>query len=49
MPVPVQTGAGVTLFPWQLDVPQVTVVAAWVQAPLPLQVPVLPQAVVTGH
>ncbi len=37
------------MVPEQVDEPQTTVVAAWVQAPAPLQVPVLPQVVVTGH
>jgi hypothetical protein len=35
--------------PVQVAEPQMTVVAACVQAPAPLQVPVFPQVVVTGH
>jgi hypothetical protein len=45
----VQVGAGVYVVPVQLAVPQVTLLAAWVQAPAPLQVPVFPQVLVTGH
>ncbi len=49
LPVPEQVGAGVNVVPVQVALPQTTEVAAWVQAPPPLQVPVLPQVVVTGH
>ena len=49
VPAPVQVGAGVKVTPLQVAAPQTTVVDAWVQAPAPLQVPVFPQVVVTGH
>jgi hypothetical protein len=49
LPLPEQVGAGVKVVPVQLGLPHVTEVAAWVQAPAPLQVPVLPQVVVTAH
>ena len=42
-PAPLQNAAGVKVVPLQAATPQVTLVAAWVHAPLPLQVPVLPQ------
>jgi hypothetical protein len=43
VPVPEQVGAGVKVVPVQVALPQTTVAAAWVQAPAPLQAPVLPQ------
>ena len=49
LPVPEQVGAGVKVVPVQVALPHTTEVAAWVQAPAPLQVPVLPQVVVTAH
>ncbi len=50
VPDPEQCEAGVKVEPLQ-DAPgaQVTVLAAWVQAPDPLQVPVLPQVVLIGQ
>lgn len=48
-PAPEQVGAGVNVVPVHVELPQVRVAAACVQAPAPLQVPVLPQVVVTGH
>jgi len=43
LPPPLQNATGVNVDPLQEAVPQVTLVDAWVQAPAPLQVPVLPQ------
>jgi len=43
LPAPLQNATGVNVEPLQEADPQVTLVEAWVQAPAPLQVPVLPQ------
>ena len=48
-PVPLQNAAGVKVVPLQVEAAQLTLVAASVQAPLPLQVPVLPQVALTLH
>src|SRR5262245_59975539 len=49
LPLPLHEGAGVSVVPLQTAFPHVTPFAACVQAPAPLQVPVLPQVVVTVH
>ena len=50
LPVPLQCETGVKLEPVQdAAAPQVTPVPACVQAPLPLQVPVLPQGGAAVH
>jgi hypothetical protein len=43
VPLPEQKAVGVKVVPLQVAAAQLTLVAACVQAPLPLQVPVLPQ------
>ena len=43
VPPPEQKAVGVNVVPLQAAGAQLTLVAAWVQAPLPLQLPVLPQ------
>ena len=43
VPAPEQSALGVKVVPLHDAGAQLTVLAAWVQAPLPLQVPVLPQ------
>jgi hypothetical protein len=48
-PLPVQNGVGVKVDPVQLAVPQATLLEACVQAPEPLQVPVLPQVPLPPH
>jgi hypothetical protein len=47
--VPEQCDTRVAVEPVQEGVPQLTLLAVWVQAPEPLQVPVFPQVVVTGQ
>ena len=49
VPVPEQKEAGVKVAPLQAAAAQETLAAAWVQAPLPSQVPVLPQVPVDVH
>jgi hypothetical protein len=46
LPLPLQSAAGVNAVPLQSALPHGTVAAAWVQAPAPLHIPVLPQVVV---
>jgi hypothetical protein len=43
VPLPEQNAVGVKVVPLPDAVAQLTLAAAWVQAPLPLQTPVLPQ------
>jgi hypothetical protein len=43
VPLPEQKAVGVNVVPLQEAGPQLTLVAAWVQAPAPLQAPVFPQ------
>ena len=45
VPLPEQNAVGVKVVPLQDAKAQLTLLAAWVQAPLPLQVPMLPQVV----
>jgi hypothetical protein len=49
VPPPEQSAAGVNVVPLQVDAAQLTLVDACVQAPPPLQVPVLPQVPLAGH
>lgn len=49
MPVPEQKGCAVKVLPEQVGALHETAVLACWQAPAPLQAPVLPQVVVTGH
>ena len=49
VPAPEQVGAGVKVVPVQVAVPQVTLTAACVQTPAPLQVPVFPQGGAAVH
>ena len=49
MPLPEQKGCAVKVLPEQIGVLHETAVLACWQAPAPLQAPVLPQVVVTGH
>jgi hypothetical protein len=49
LPAPEQNAVGVKVVPVQVAAAQLTVVAACVQAPLPLQVPVLPQVPLAAH
>jgi hypothetical protein len=48
-PVPVQEAASVAVVPVHDAVRQEVELEAWVQAPAPLQVPVLPQVPPTAH
>jgi hypothetical protein len=48
-PAPVQVGAGVNVTPVQVALPHTTLVAACMQAPAPLQVPVFPQVPLGPH
>ena len=48
-PLPEQNAAGVNVVPLQEAAAQVTLVAACLQAPLPLQTPVLPQVPLAPH
>jgi len=49
LPVPVQKAAAVATPPVQDGATHMTELGAWVQAPLPLQVPVLPQVPLAGQ
>ena len=49
LPPPEQNAVGVNVVPVQDAAPQLTPVDAWVQAPPPLQVPVLPQVPLAPH
>jgi hypothetical protein len=48
-PDPLQSTAAVSVLPLQEAAPHEVLEDAWVQAPLPLHVPVLPHVVVTAH
>ena len=49
LPPPEQKAVGVNVVPVQDAAPQLTLVGACVQAPPPLQVPVLPQVPLAPH
>ena len=49
LPLPVQSAVSVNVVPVQDAAPQLTLVAVCVQAPPPLQVPVLPQVPLAPH
>ena len=49
LPLPLQKGADVSIVPLQTASPHWMFVGCCVQAPAPLQVPVLPQAVLGAH
>jgi hypothetical protein len=48
-PPPEQNAVAMKVVPLHEAAPQLTLAAAWVQAPPPLQVPVLPQVAPTAH